>query len=490
MPDPVIQACSYILVHVPGFVRYGSKPSREIADSPGAALSVLENHLRIYEDAVAYPPNQVFIGNLHPDSLNGIEQPWHRHPLSDASRYGVYGEIMPQEEFLGLMKLADDFDLIWLEREAAPLLRGALQSHPFWKDSDLGKIDGGVDMEHIHERIENKGSLPLYFRGRIAGCIHRHHDQDDTLKAQVLMENLMAKASGALALKHLLKKADLPAKNVELLLNCSEEAAGDRYNRGGGGMAKAIGELCGCVSATGCDIKAFCVGPLYALLYAFSLVKARVFQRVAVVGGGSMAKLGMKFKGHVAKGMPILEDVLGGIAFLVTGDDGESPLVRLDGIGKHDIGSGSSQQNIMESLVLKPLDRMGKKITAVDRYAVELQNPEVTVSAGSGNVPLTNYRMIGALAVLRNEIQRGDIDRFVLKHGMPGFSPTQGHIPAAVPFLGHAVDAIKRGEMNNAMFIARGSLFLGRMTQLSDGLSFFIEKNPGKQKSTRSERKG
>lgn len=203
-----------------------------------------------------------------------------------------------------------------------------------------------------------------------------------------------------------------------------------------------------------------------------------------------MAKLGMKFKGHLAKDMPILEDVLGGLAFLVTGDDGESPLIRMDSIGKHDIVSGSSQQSIMESLVLKPLDRMGKKITDVDRYAVELQNPEITVPAGSGNVPLTNYRMIGALAVLRREIQREGIDRFVLEHGMPGFSPTQGHIPAAVPFLGHAIDAIRRGEMNNAMFVARGSLFLGRMTQLSDGLSFLIEDNPRKHDMTLNQRKG
>ncbi|MEN6487407.1 MAG: DUF5940 domain-containing protein, partial [Smithella sp.] len=163
-----------------------------------------------------------------------------------------------------------------------------------------------------------------------------------------------------------------------------------------------------------------------------------------------------------------------------TGNDGESPLIRLDSIGKHNIGSGSSQQSIMESLVLKPLRRMGKKITDVDKYAVELQNPEVTVSAGSGNVPLTNYRMIGALATLQKEIQREEIDRFVLEHGMPGFSPTQGHVPAAIPFLGHAIDAIKQGKMNNAMFVARGSLFLGRMTQLSDGLSFMLEKNPGK----------
>jgi len=490
MPDPVISTCSYILVHVPGFVRYGSKPSREIVENATRVLPAIEKHLRSFEDAVAYPPNQVFIGNLHPDRLNDIEQPWYCHPVANPSRYGAYGEIMPEEEFLGLMKLADDFDLMWIEKEAARLLRKSLQTHPFWRDSDLGKIDGEANMAQICERIQNYGSLPLYYQGRIIGCMQRHHDQDENLKAHVLMENLMAKASGSLALRHLLKKADLPAGEIDLILNCSEEAVGDRYNRGGGGLAKAIGEMCGCESATGCDIKAFCVGPLYALLNAFGLVKSGLFKKVAVVGGGSLAKLGMKFLGHVAKDMPILEDVLGGIAFLVTEDDGLSPVVRLDGIGKHDIGSGSSQENIMESLVLKPLERMGKKVIDVEKYAVELQNPEVTVPAVSGNVPLTNYRMIGALAVLKKEISREEIDRFVLEHGMPGFSPTQGHIPAAVPFLGHAVDGIKGGEMNNAMFVARGSLFLGRMTQLSDGLSFLIERNPGKQKTAPKERKG
>jgi betaine reductase len=86
--------------------------------------------------------------------------------------------------------------------------------------------------------------------------------------------------------------------------------------------------------------------------------------------------------------------------------------------------------------------------------------------------------MIGALAALQKEIDRSEIDAFVLQHGMPGFAPTQGHVPAAVPYLGHAVKAIKQGEMTNAMFVSKGSLFLGRMSQLSDGMSFLIEKNP------------
>jgi betaine reductase len=73
------------------------------------------------------------------------------------------------------------------------------------------------------------------------------------------------------------------------------------------------------------------------------------------------------------------------------------------------------------------------------------------------------------------------MEQFVRDHGMPGFSPTQGHVPAAVPYLGHALRAIKAGKINNAMFVAKGSLFLGRMSQLSDGLSFLIEKNHNRE---------
>ena len=143
MADPVIKACSHILVHVPSFVRYGSKPSREIENGAAPLLSAIETHLRTFEEAVEYAPNQVFIGNLHPDRLNSIQKPWRRHPIKGASRWGPYGEIMAEDMFLALMKIADDFDLMWIEKEAAPLLKGELQAHPFWRDSDLGKIDVG-----------------------------------------------------------------------------------------------------------------------------------------------------------------------------------------------------------------------------------------------------------------------------------------------------------------------------------------------------------
>ena len=60
---------------------------------------------------------------------------------------------------------------------------------------------------------------------------------------------------------------------------------------------------------------------------------------------------------------------------------------------------------------------------------------------------------------------------------MPGFSPTQGHVASAVPYLGHALDGLRDGALRSALFLAKGSLFLGRMTQMSDGLSFLLERN-------------
>jgi len=476
MNEPVIKGCAYLLAHAPDFVRYGSKPEREI-EKNSALLDDINRHLRSFEEAVTYPPNQVFIGNLNPDELNDIPDPWYKNPVKQLLREGKYGEIMPEVEFYGVLKIADEFDLVWLDEGFIPRIREKLAQHPLFNEKDLQKLDKGHSPEAIKRKIDNEVSAPLYYGSTVIGCFNRHHDEDVTLFATVLMENLIGKASGALVVRHLLHKTKLAPEKVGYLLSCSEEAVGDRYNRGGGNLAKAIGEMCGCSNATGSDVKAFCSAPIYALVHAASLVKSGVFDNVVVVGGGCLPKLGMKYQGHLSHEMPIIEDVLGGIAFLVGKDDGINPVIRLDSVGFHSIGTSSSQQAIMESLVLKPLQKIGLKLSDVDKYATEMHNPEVTLPQGSGNVPLNNYRMIAALAVLQKEIAKKDIDAFVRQYGMPGFAPTQGHIPAAVPYLGHAIDAMKTGKMKNAMFLAKGSLFLGRMSHLSDGMSFLLEKN-------------
>jgi betaine reductase len=116
-------------------------------------------------------------------------------------------------------------------------------------------------------------------------------------------------------------------------------------------------------------------------------------------------------------------------------------------------------------------------MTDIDDYATELHNPEVTEPQGSGNVPERNYRTIAALAARAGDIAKGDIAAFVTERGMPGYSPTQGHLASALCYLPHAVDRLTTGDARRVMLIAKGSLFLGRVCQLSDGMSVLLERN-------------
>jgi len=473
----VIKECAYVLVNVPDFVRYGSKPMRDLAENP-ALLPDIERALRSFEQVIGYGPNQAFIGNLRPDDLHDLAQPWYANLLNAAGRQGRFGDIMPEEEFYAWLKIADAFDIVALEQSFVDRIRDAVARHPFISGEEVRKLGAGISAAQNQTILAEGFALPLYCQGSVIGSLRSAHDQDDALKAEVLLENLVAKASGALVMRHLMQRSGIKPEEVDFILECSETAIGDRYNRGGGSLSKAIGEMCRCQNATGHDVRAFCASPIYAIVEAAALVEAGIYRNVVVVGGGCQAKIGMKYAAHLKHNMPILEDVLGAVAMLITRDDGVSPRIRLDSVGKHDIGAGSSQQAIMTALIVKPLARIGMKMMDIDKYATELHNPEVTLPSGSGNTPYTNYRIMASLAALNHEIETTEIEKFVKERGMPGFSPTQGHVPAAVPFLGHALAAMKQGTMKRAMFVAKGSLFLGRMSQLSDGMSFVLEANP------------
>lgn len=476
MRFPVIKAVSYALAHTPNLVRYGSKPERELRKEP-SMIEQIDRHLRTYEEAVAYPPNQVFIGNMPPEALWDTARPWWKQ-TGAALRFGPYGEIMPEDELLGLLRLADEFDLIWLEQSFVEQVAEKLAGHPLFHPDEVKRLGAGHAPEAIQARVTQEGALPFYLDGQIVGCIAPGHDEDPFLTPTILLENLACKATGVLAMRWLLQAYHCDQINpltIEYVINTGEEAVGDRYQRGAGNLAKAMAELAGCRNSTGSDLKAFCCGPIHGVIVAGGLVQSGIFQQVLVVGGGALGKLGMKFRGHLAHDMPILEDVLGSFAILIGPDDGFNPVIRLDAIGKHDIRYGGSAQAIAQALVVEPLSKLGRTIPEVERYAVELHNPEVTEPAGSGNVPQHNYRVIAGLAALRKELPRDAVNSFERTHGLPGFSPTQGHVPSAVPYLGHARDAMLSGSLRSAMFIGKGSLFLGKMTNLADGMSFILE---------------
>ena len=462
---------------------------REIQRDPAWADRILAA-TRSFEHAAVYPPNQAYIGRMRPESLASVDRPWFEACAPDAAAareasVGPYGEILSEALFYALLWQADILSppLFEVHEVEARRMEARLAAHPVLPDAALRRPPSEAAADAAHD-MERGTPLTLQLHGRPIGWFHRDNRaegrEDENLMAHQLLENLCAKASGAAALSWLLRRAKLAPDALDFIITCGEEAVGDRYQRGGGGMAKAIGQMCGCSRASGMDVKNFCAAPASALLTAFAFVQSGVYENVAVVGGGSLAKLGMKFRPFLERGLPILDDCLGAMAFLVTKDDGESPVVRLqrEAIGRAPIGASTSDEAVYRNLVLDPLSALGLRIPDVDRFAPELHNPEIMEHAGSGDVARKNYRKIAAMAVMAGQLEKSQMNDFIARVGMPGFAPTQGHVPSAVPYLGHAADALRRGEIRRAMFIGKASLFLGRVTDLYDGVSFLLEPNP------------
>ena len=477
MPNVGIKGTAYCLnyAHELGY-HYGTTTYLEKHDKPGSEfLAALPGLAQSCADASRYAPNLTYIGAMDTDTLAGKTAPLYENLESAPVRFGKFGEIMPEDEFLGLIDISDVFDIVWLEAGFAAAVRAKLEKHPLINEAMLKKLEAGHTAEEIKTEVEANHALPLHFEGKVVGCSRRGHEVDENLSAHVLLENLASKAGAVLALLHVMQNTGTKPEEVDFVIDCSEEAAGDMNQRGGGNMAKAIAESAGCVNASGCDVRAFCAGPVSALLAGAGMVASGIRSNVIVLAGGAIPKLYMNAREHVRKNLAPLENCLGNFAVMLVPDDGTLPVMRLDAIGKHSVGAGASPQAVTSALVFEPLTKVGLGFNDVDKYAPELHIPEITVPAGAGNVPEANYKMIAALAVMKGQLERAAINDFTAKKGLPGFAHTQGHIPSGVPYIGHAVEALKEGKIKRAMIIGKGSLFLARLTNLADGASFLVE---------------
>lgn len=483
--NSVIKGASYVLVHTPDMVLYNgtTQTTERIVNPESEYLKEVPNNLRSFKEAVEYWPNQTYIGNVHPDELAQVEFPWYDKNKEGADRFGKYGEIMPQEEFLFLVQASDMFEVVRLDKEFVVKYKDAFAANPIISEDIVEKVHEGVELSEIEHFVNEEHAEGLYHDGKLVGCVKRAHDIDVNLSAHVMHENLMSKASSVLALLYAVRNAGIDKADVEYVIDCAEEACGDMNQRGGGNFAKAAAEVAGLVSATGSDARGFCAAPAHAVIEAAALVKSGAYKTVVVTSGGCTAKLGMNGKDHIKKGLPILEDCLGGFAVVISENDGVNPEIDLNMLGRHSVGTGSAPQAVIGSLVTDSLDKAGMKIPDIDKYSPEMQNPDITKPAGAGDVPLANYKMIAALAVKRGELDKKELAAFTKEHGLTGWAPTQGHIPSGVPYIGFAREDILDGKIRNAMIIGKGSLFLGRMTNLFDGVSFVIHGNTAEEES-------
>ena len=480
MSFPVIKAAGYSLAYAPDMIlRNGSTAHGDLISNPESDyITKGHEHIRSYEDYVNYLPNQVYIGNVHPQELKNYSQPYYNEDYKDGKEEGKFGAIKPEDELIALMKLVDMFDLVVLCEEFVDEVKDKMIERYSTLNIDIEKKLKGADISSAEERIEKGTALGMYHQGELVGYVRAAHATDKNLAADVMFENLACKATGVTAGMQLLEKFDIDPMSIDYVIECSEEAAGDINQRGGGNIAKAIAENLGLGNASGSDTISFCAAPAHSIIEAASFVKAGTFDNVLVVAGGSTAKLGMNGKEHIKAGAPILEDGIAGFATLISKNDGVSPVLRTDIVGKHTVDTGSSPQAVTGSLTSKALDKDNLKFTDVDVFALELQNPDITKTAGAGDVPEANYKMIGALGVMEGQIEREEMPAFV-ESQMPGWAPTQGHIPSGAPYCGFAIHDMTEGDLDRALLVGKGSLFLGRLTNLFDGVSILIERNTG-----------
>jgi len=135
---------------------------------------------------------------------------------------------MPQAEFLLLMQICDCFDVVKLEKAFVAEHKAAIAEHPLFDEEMVGRLNEGVEISEIEHLVNEEHAEGLYHNNKLVGCVKRAHDIDVNLSAHVMHENLVSKASSVLALLHAVKNAGIDKSEVEYVIDCCEEACGDR----------------------------------------------------------------------------------------------------------------------------------------------------------------------------------------------------------------------------------------------------------------------
>ena len=138
-----VTAASFVLEHVPDLVRYGSKPSREpeqldAAERRRSARSTRPSPTRRTRSSSATSRRA---------DLWDVPRDWWRHPVEAATAGGARGDVMDQARFYDLLAEVDQFDLVRMGAEPEP---GQLALVP--GDEVVGAFAGDHERRRVAHR--------------------------------------------------------------------------------------------------------------------------------------------------------------------------------------------------------------------------------------------------------------------------------------------------------------------------------------------------
>src|SRR5699024_5669370 len=116
-----------------------------------------------------------------------------------------------------LLMIADVFNLVHLEDHFLAGVKDKLKSHPLIKDQDLEKLGDGIPLSEIETKLnQTVDILPLHVnKDKLIGYVLAGHEEDKNLSAQMILENLCNKASGIIAMRHVLNSFDVDPEEVD-----------------------------------------------------------------------------------------------------------------------------------------------------------------------------------------------------------------------------------------------------------------------------------
>ena len=196
-------------------------------------------------------------------------------------------------------------------------------------------------------------------------------------------------------------------------------------------------------SASGCDVQAFCAGPVHALILAGALVESGIRPGNRRCGWGARQARDEVRRSALARHT----DPRGILAGMCRrgGGRGARSAGAPNGCGRGaPAAAGSSQQALLEDIVATPLSKMGRAVTDIDIYATDGTPPRSPSPRAAATCENRNYHSVGrARRASQQPCARG--------------SAAVRARPRPARVLAHAGPHCVRRALNSALFSARRS---------------------------------